>query len=230
MKRILVPRSSKGIRPPNFITLLGSGFTLVEMLIVIAIIGILASLLMPALSRAQATAKQIDCASQLRQIGIAQHSYAGEYQGSFALGWVSTDPKNWQDRIGAFLGISSYRAGLLQCPAVDRNLINTALGNWKRTYGSNTFMENGKWKYKRIRVPAPSRTILSVDIGPSGQEYAITSDLYYVWGDASSASWSDLARPQTRHIEGANVLFCDSHVQRMISPELTLAAGYWKWW
>lgn len=231
MKRTLAPQIIGKKFFPNFCKQFRRGFTLVEMLIVIAIIGILASLLMPALSRAQATAKQIECASQLRLIGVAQHSYADEYHGSFALGWASADPKNWQNRIATFLGMpSSYRPGLLQCPAIDHALINPDLGNWKRTYGLNSFMGNGKWNYLRVRLPSPSRTIMCVDIGPNGSEFAVTSDFYYVWGDASSAGWSYLSNPQARHVEGANVLFCDAHVQRMVSQELTLAAGYWKWW
>lgn len=55
-------------------------FTLIELLIVVAIIGILAALLLPALSAARERAKQAQCGSNLRQIGLALHMYAGEYQ------------------------------------------------------------------------------------------------------------------------------------------------------
>ena len=47
---------------------------------VIAIIGILAALLLPALSRAKAAAKRIDCANNLRQIALASHLYASDYE------------------------------------------------------------------------------------------------------------------------------------------------------
>src|SRR5580704_13905363 len=53
-------------------------FTLTEMLVVIAIMGILAALLLPTLTRGKQTGLQTQCASNLRQLGLAIHMYAGE--------------------------------------------------------------------------------------------------------------------------------------------------------
>jgi prepilin-type N-terminal cleavage/methylation domain-containing protein len=55
------------------------GFTLIELLVVISIISILAAMLMPVFAQAKATAKQIACMVQMKQIGMALFIYLGDY-------------------------------------------------------------------------------------------------------------------------------------------------------
>lgn len=77
----------------------GRGFTLIELLVVVAIIAVLAALLLPALSRAKASAQRTACISNLKQVNLALHLYAQDFDDSLP---VLPTPNPYPNGVGAY--------------------------------------------------------------------------------------------------------------------------------
>ena len=96
-------------------------FSLIELLVVIGIIGVLASLLMPAFGRAKGKAKDTQCISNLRQIGIGLCIYADENQGKLPFAERRpTTPVNPTNILPRIVDVLSNQVGgavaVFRCP------------------------------------------------------------------------------------------------------------------
>ncbi|MBN1505919.1 MAG: type II secretion system protein [Sedimentisphaerales bacterium] len=89
-------------------------FTLIELLVVISVVAILLALLVPVLSSARASARRAACMSNLRQIGMAIHAYAGEYDNSIPIGPIAPpflSPADFYPSTGAPTSLISLSTG-----------------------------------------------------------------------------------------------------------------------
>jgi prepilin-type N-terminal cleavage/methylation domain-containing protein/prepilin-type processing-associated H-X9-DG protein len=123
------------------------GFTLLELLVVIGIIAILASLILPALARAKANAHLTRCSSNLRQLGLATAQYLTDHRVFPLFASYRPAPASglfWPDLLQPFLQISWSQGGIYQCPAYPTpnepgTFTDTIYTPPKGSYGMNGF-------------------------------------------------------------------------------------------
>ena len=195
-------------------------FTLIELLTVIAIIGIIAALLLSALSRANARAKRIECVNNLRQSGLAFQMFANDHGGKFTT-QVSTNDAGSLEFVTAgyqIVGRRFYFSYQLFRPLSENQLLTpnvfacpADLQRWAATNFSR--FDNWNLSYA-IGIKAnpgnPNATLLADWTLPAchlDPPNPTIGNIHYPY-DAQHASWGPLL-----HAYKGNILFADNHVE-----------------
>jgi prepilin-type N-terminal cleavage/methylation domain-containing protein/prepilin-type processing-associated H-X9-DG protein len=230
-------------------------FTLIELLVVIAIIAILAALLLPSLSRAKDSAWRINCISNLKQLTIAAHVYAGDHddrippnQDTVVRGWVGGQTQALPDATNvmllkeALLYPYSQTPGIYRCPA-DRQTVQGA-GDWRvRDYSLNGMMgENSassrgvvhsgvmeRTKFTQVQDPGPSMAMFFVDEQASASTATTQTsvDDGYFAVNLVGSNWQN--SPGSRHGNAGQFSFADGHAvsQRWLEATTRNARGWY---
>jgi prepilin-type N-terminal cleavage/methylation domain-containing protein len=218
-------------------------FTLVELLVVLAVIAILAALLLPALARAKDSARRACCVSNLHQLGLATQMYWDDNGGAcfrymlgatnggvlYWFGWLASGAEGQRafDATSGALYTYLQGRGVELCPALNYSspTFKAKATGAAYGYGYNLSLSApvSQPPLRVSRLAQPTGTVLLADaaqvntfLAPASPEHPMLEEFFYVSPLEATAHF--------RHRHQAEALFCDDHVaaERPVAGSLDL--------
>lgn len=216
-----------------------TAFTLIELLVVISIISILISILLPALASARSQAKVMQCASQMKQLGIAYAIYETDEKkpcygssniagGDSSRGWFK-DRKDGgiRDIINPGVKVAADISDVLYCPAIidldtKKNSTGYAFNRLMRPKSGYPFLFQPIYEMKK-----PSRSVFLLDRYSRIRKTSTgTTGFWYYVTDNGAGIWDNQPMDTAHRNEQNNFLCFDGHVKAYkIQDNINLTSG-----
>lgn len=187
MSLCLHPKTLKKCQTPS-----RQGFTLVELLVVIGIIALLISMLLPALGRAQESARTVSCLSQMRQIGLAATNYMVNNKGYlppsyyYSLSQPATNI-SYFDIMQAYLPKTAAKS-IWTCPSA----IDGTTNQFPITFGANRRVHVWYWVDKPVPAGQTAQLMRSTKVKRTAEVVAL-ADASQASGVYTTGGWLDFS-------------------------------------